>query len=176
MKIQTSDCVQAIIEYFENKGNLAGDYHFLNSKMWKRLSKTGSGNSITRTFENKVTGDIVYVISSETEILSVSEGKSSTSKIKDFASFTKPIKQIKKNTSNKEVVNFVSAKPYLNSPNVFFCLQGRKEVVVECSPKLKDILQNLPSEYLQPRLKDIKKYLDDNGYTYTENYKGTTTV
>ena len=90
MKIQTSDCVLAIIKYFEDKE--IHDYNFLNTKMWKRLSKTGSGDNIVRTFQNKSTGDIVYVISSETEILSVSEEKPSTSKIKDFSSFTKPTK------------------------------------------------------------------------------------
>ena len=54
----------------------------------------------------------------------------------------------------KEIVRFVSAKPYLNVSDeifnkLFFCLQGRKEVVVLCSEELKNVLKNLPSDYLQ---------------------------
>ena len=37
MKIETADCVKAIVEYFESKG---GD--LTDAKAWKRLSKTGS--------------------------------------------------------------------------------------------------------------------------------------
>jgi|LakMenE18May11ns_1017448.scaffolds.fasta_scaffold7569193_1 hypothetical protein len=80
-----------------------------------------------------------------------------------------------------EIVQFVSAKPYLNCSDeefnkVFFCLHGRKEVVVECSSELKEILKNLPSDYLQPRLIDIKDYLNKNGIGYIENFKNTTIV
>lgn len=95
-----------------------------------------------------------------------------------------------------EIVNFVSAKPiaemvvskcgtYMEKvnlmsdeefKNIFFCLHGRKEVVIECSNELKEILRNLPSDYLQPRLKDIKKYLDSIEIKYIENFKGTTIV
>ena len=80
-----------------------------------------------------------------------------------------------------EVVQFVSAKPYLNVSdeifnNLFFCLHGRREVVVLCSYELKEKLRNLPSDYTQPRLKDIKEYLDKNGYEYLENFKNTTTI
>jgi hypothetical protein len=80
-----------------------------------------------------------------------------------------------------ETVKFVSAKPYLNAPDevfnkVFFCLQGRKEVVIECSDELKETLKNLPSDYLQPRLKDIKEYLNTQGIPFVEDYKGTTIV
>lgn len=78
----------------------------------------------------------------------------------------------------KETVRFVSARPYVqkNLPVDFFCLHGRKEVVVLCSPELTKTLKELPSDYVQPRLVDIKKYLDDNGYPYTENFKNTTVV
>ena len=81
----------------------------------------------------------------------------------------------------KEIVKFVSARPYLNVSDeefnkIFFCLQGRKEVVVLCSEELKEILRNLPSEYCQPRLIDIKKYLDSVGIEYVEDYSGTTRV
>jgi hypothetical protein len=80
-----------------------------------------------------------------------------------------------------ETVKFVSARPYLNAPDeifnkLFFCLQGRKEVAVECSDELKEQLKNLPSDYLQPRLKDIKEYLNSKGIPFVEDYKGTTTV
>lgn len=81
----------------------------------------------------------------------------------------------------KEVVKFVSAKPYLNVSNeefnkLFFCLHGRKEVVVLCSGELKDKLKNLPSNYLQPRLIDIKNYLNTIGVQYIEDFSNTTTV
>ncbi len=81
----------------------------------------------------------------------------------------------------KEVVRFVSAKPYLNVSDeefnkLFFCLHGRKEVVVLCSTELKEILKNLPSDYLQPRLIDIKNYLNNAGITYIEDFSNTTTV
>jgi hypothetical protein len=80
-----------------------------------------------------------------------------------------------------EIVKFVSAKPYLNVSdeifnNLFFCLHGRKEVVVLCSPQLKETLKNLPSNYLQPKLKDIKNYLDSVNIKYTEDFFNTTTV
>ena len=79
------------------------------------------------------------------------------------------------------MVEFVSAKPYLNCSQeefnkIYFCLHGRKEVVILCSDELKQILSSLPSDYLQPRLKDIKKYLDSNNIKYTENFKNTTKV
>lgn len=78
-------------------------------------------------------------------------------------------------------VQFVSARPYLNISDdefvkLFFCLHGRKEVVILCDDELKEVLRNLPSDYLQPRLKDIKEYLDKQGIEYTENFKGTLTV
>ncbi len=77
-----------------------------------------------------------------------------------------------------EVVKFVSAKPYLNCSDkvfneIFFCLHGRKEVVILCSESLKNTLRNLPSNYLQPRLIDIKKYLDSNNIKYVENFSNT---
>lgn len=69
-----------------------------------------------------------------------------------------------KSKINKEIIQFVSAKPYLNLPDeefykVFFCLHGRREVVVLCSDGLKETLRNLSSDYLQPKLTDIKAYL-----------------
>lgn len=81
----------------------------------------------------------------------------------------------------KEIVKFVSAKPYLDIPDedfkkIFFCLHGRKEVVVECSSELKEILRNLPSDFLQPRLGDIRKYLDKAGINYIEAFSNTTTL
>jgi len=81
-----------------------------------------------------------------------------------------------------EVVKFVSAKPYLNVSDkefneLFFCLHGRKEVVVVCNSKLKKELRELPSEYIQPRLKDIIQYLNDNNIPYSiENLNNTTKV
>jgi len=80
-----------------------------------------------------------------------------------------------------EVVKFVSAKPYLYASDevfdtLFFCLHGRKEVVVECSDELKQKLRALPSEFFTPRLSDIKKYLDSEGINYSEDFAKTTTI
>lgn len=80
-----------------------------------------------------------------------------------------------------ETVRFESTRELMKQRDIdfnkiFFCLHGRKEIVVECSNELKDKLRDLPSEYLQPRLKDIKKYLDSQGIEYAENFKGTTRV
>lgn len=80
-----------------------------------------------------------------------------------------------------EIVEFVSAKPYLNVSDevfdkLFFCLHGKKEVVVLCSEQLKHILKNLPSDYLFPRLIDIKAYLNSVGIKYVEDFSKTTTV
>lgn len=78
-------------------------------------------------------------------------------------------------------IRFESTKNYLNSTDEefkkeFFCLHGRKEVMVICEQELKETLRNLDSDYLQPRLKDIKKYLDDNNISYIEDFKNTTKV
>jgi len=81
-KIETADCVLAIIDYFKSK-NTDTNSPLLNQKLWKRVSKTGSGNSIKREFENKKTGDKVYIISSETEILNVN-GQSIITKFDNF--------------------------------------------------------------------------------------------
>lgn len=80
-----------------------------------------------------------------------------------------------------EIVKFVSAKPYLNVSDevfnkLFFCLHGRREVVVICSDELKSTLKNLDSDYLQPRLKDIKSHLDSINISYIEDFTNTTTV
>ena len=66
--------------------------------------------------------------------------------------------------------------PISELSKILLCLHGRKEVVVECEEPLLTILKNLPSEYLQPRLNDIKKYLDDNSIPYIEDFKSTSKV
>ena len=107
MKIQTEDCVQAIVDYFAAK---AAPYTLQNAdlidiKAWKRVSKTGSGDSIKRTFENKKTGNIVYVFSTDTEILSVNESDDKI--VTKFDNFTKPvkIKTIDKIKSQQEFID-----------------------------------------------------------------------
>ena len=81
-----------------------------------------------------------------------------------------------------EIVRFVSAKPYLNLPDyvindLLICSHGRKEVVVVSSSKLKKELEELPSDYIQPRLKDITKYLKDKEIEYViEDLTETTTL
>jgi len=59
---------------------------------------------------------------------------------------------------------------------IFLCLHGRKEVVVICSEELKNILMNLPSDYFQPKLIDIKNYLKSNNIDFIEDYNNTTIV
>jgi hypothetical protein len=81
----------------------------------------------------------------------------------------------------KEVVKFVSTKPYLKLPyevwgKMFLCLHGRKEIFVLCSDELLKTIENLPSDYVQPRLIDIKKYLNSVGIPYIEDFSNTTTV
>ena len=81
-----------------------------------------------------------------------------------------------------EKVKFVSAKPYMSVPiselhNVYFCLKGRQEVVVECSESLKEELRALPSEYYIPRMREVIKYLEATGVPYEiGDLKNTTTV
>lgn len=79
---------------------------------------------------------------------------------------------------SKSIVRFVSTKGYMDTDEVpFFCLHGKAEVVVECEDKeLLEELKNLPSDYLQPRLKDIKEYLKSRDIGYMEYFKGTTQV
>lgn len=75
MKITTSDCIDAIIQHFVNlklNSDSRATSQLLNPNMWKRLSKSGSGNNTKRVFENKSTKIKVYVISSDTNIISVS--------------------------------------------------------------------------------------------------------
>ena len=82
--------------------------------------------------------------------------------------------------SGGEIVKFVSAKPYVNLPfdvDVFYCLQGRKEVVIVCSDELKAELKALPSDsVIGHKLKDIKAYLDSKSISYIEDYTNTTVI
>lgn len=82
MKITTADCVKAIIKYFYEKDE--ENLSLMTSSNWKRRSKSGTGDSIVRAFENTVTGKMVYVQSSETEIFKVLEEGGKISGIKSF--------------------------------------------------------------------------------------------
>lgn len=80
-----------------------------------------------------------------------------------------------------EVVQFVSAKPYLNVPDeefnkLLWCMKGRKEVIVLCSHELKLKLAAIESEWTIPRISEFKEYLKAHGIPWTEDYKGTTTI
>lgn len=81
-KIETVDCVVAITKYFFDKET--DNYPLLRTSLWKRVSKTGSGNNITRTFQNKETGTFVKVISSDTKILKITEMPSGVSTLKSY--------------------------------------------------------------------------------------------
>lgn len=81
----------------------------------------------------------------------------------------------------KEIVQFVSARPYLNVSmeefnKLFLCYHGRREVVVLCSSEIKKSLDGLEYETNFPKVKEVKKYLDSIGVEYTENFKNTTTI
>jgi hypothetical protein len=74
MKITTEYCIYAIMKHFyEKDDNYPNLSALLKFKNWKRLSKTGSGYGIERTFQNRETGTIVIVQSSETDIFRVYE-------------------------------------------------------------------------------------------------------
>jgi len=80
-----------------------------------------------------------------------------------------------------ETVRFVSAKPYMSVPiselnEVFFCLKGRQEVVVECSDSMKEELRALPSEYYIHRIKEIIAYLEATGVPYEMGDLKNTTI
>jgi len=81
-KIQTVDCVVAITKYFFDKET--DNYPLLRPSLWKRLSKTGSGDKIVRTFQNKETGTVMTVHSTETKIIKVLEAPKSFTNIKEF--------------------------------------------------------------------------------------------
>lgn len=73
MKITTEHCIYAIIKLFYDSEH--PDKRLLKVSNWKRLSKSGTGNNILRVFENKETGTIMNVISSDSQIFKISEGK-----------------------------------------------------------------------------------------------------
>lgn len=70
-KLETVDCVVAITKYFFDKET--DNYPLLRTSLWKRLSKTGSGDNIIRMFQNKETGTVVKVLSTETKIYKIIE-------------------------------------------------------------------------------------------------------
>jgi hypothetical protein len=64
-----------------------------------------------------------------------------------------------------ETVKFVSARPYLNAPDevfnkLFFCLQGRKEVAVECSDELKET-HKICMDCIGKMIKENQKEISD---------------
>ena len=69
MKITTDHCVYAIIKHFYDKE--VENRLLLRHYLWKRVSKSGTGNNIIRAFENKETGTIVKVQSSGSEIFNI---------------------------------------------------------------------------------------------------------
>ena len=73
MKITTEHCVYAILKNYYLRGE--SNPLLLRFKLWKRLSKKGSGDNIQRVFQNTETGTIVTVYSSETHIYDIKEVK-----------------------------------------------------------------------------------------------------
>jgi hypothetical protein len=91
MKVTTEDCVEAIVNYFRDK-NINDNSPLVNSKEWKRISKSGKGDSIIRVFRNLKTTDLINVTSSETKILKVSENVVDSQNVAKFNTFTTPKK------------------------------------------------------------------------------------
>ena len=73
MKITTEHCVYAILKNYYISGE--SNPLLLRFKLWKRLSKKGSGDNIERVFQNTETGTVVTVYSSETHIYDIKEVK-----------------------------------------------------------------------------------------------------
>jgi hypothetical protein len=73
MKITTEHCVYAICKHFYLSGE--SNPLLLRAKLWKRLSKKGSGDNVVREFQNSETGTVVIVYSSESYIFDVKEVK-----------------------------------------------------------------------------------------------------
>lgn len=82
MKITSADCVKVILKYFYEKE--VEDFKLLKADAWKRLSKTGTGDKIIRTFVHKETGKTVIIYSTETKILKIVEGPSTITNLKEF--------------------------------------------------------------------------------------------
>jgi len=110
MKIETSDCVEAIIDYYSEKG-VENNSPLLDSKQWKRISKSGTGNSIVRIFRNSKTTTLINVTSSEHEILNVDENNTQPT-VTNFNTFVKPQKRTMKckckNCGSSEVMLSIS--------------------------------------------------------------------
>ena len=100
MKVTTEDCIKEIVNYLIEK-----EHNFTNTKDWKRVSKSGTGDNIIRKFQNKVSNREIYVRSSDSEIFEVSDKEFGI--ITDFKKFTKleKIKTIDKIKSQPEFIN-----------------------------------------------------------------------
>jgi len=109
MKIETSDCVAAIVDYFIEKD--LPNYSLVRASSWKRVSKSGKGDSIIRVFRNSDTKDLINVTSSEHEILSVSETGAQPN-VSNFKTFVAPQKRTMKckckNCGSSEVMLCIS--------------------------------------------------------------------
>jgi len=88
MKVSTEDCVNAIIKHIK-LSDISNDSPLLDPKQWKRLSKSGKGNSIVRVFRNKKTTDLINVTASEYEIISVDKPNSTVSNFNNFVATQK---------------------------------------------------------------------------------------
>ena len=81
-KIETVDCVVAITKYYFDKET--DNYPLLRTSLWKRLSKTGSGDNVVRMFQNKETGTVVKVLSTESKIYKITEVPSGNITLKAY--------------------------------------------------------------------------------------------
>ena len=91
MKITTEKCIQDIVDYFIKNGEK--DINIIDVKNWKRISKSGTGENILRKFENKKTGNVIDVISNDTEIKDIIEGSSDKKIITKFGLFNKDLEK-----------------------------------------------------------------------------------
>ena len=109
MKVTTEDCVKAIVEHLIEK-----EHNFTNTKDWKRISKSGTGDNIIRKFQNKVSNREIYVRASDSEIFEVSNKEFGI--IKNFNSFISSTSDLEKYFPYKEVFDYATVylknKPY----------------------------------------------------------------
>ena len=89
MKVTTEECIKTIVDYL-----IDNEKNYTSTRDWKRVSKSGNGDNIIRRFENRTTGKVLFVRSSDSEIFEVSDreivGKGSTINPTDFVA---PIKR-----------------------------------------------------------------------------------
>ncbi len=154
-KLETSDCVQAIVDYFKGQ-NVSANSPLLDQKLWKRTSKTGSKDSIKREFENKKTGEKATVLSTETEILSINGVPNGTSNKSDSSNKSKYVLEVLDFERSKE--EWQQEMYQDEGVNIGILVWLADDIECMCDRDIPDCL---------PELEDLdlgEVQLDDNGF------------